>query len=264
MHGLLSDSQFWTPLMSHLAHQLPDNVTQIAYDARGHGSSHRPHRNNDTHLGVLANDLADVIDNSAGAIVLVAHSIGAYVVLEWARYHQRQLRQRVRDVVLFAAASEMPEWTALRRLSPPAATIRWMRRRPVLDSINAAGHAYLSRRLCAMASRAKPGRAQLVPSANPVDPRVTADICTAVTRFSLHPDSERALSHTSVRLVTAAFDRVVPPAQTQRLAQRLPDSHLEAVPDAGHSLPLVEPTAAASVIHAAAVGAMDTAGRAGT
>ncbi|WP_225730999.1 MULTISPECIES: alpha/beta fold hydrolase [unclassified Nocardia] len=250
LHGLLADQSFWQPVIEVATPRISSHASQIAYDARGHGASEWPARHNDTDFAVLADDLATVIDTLPGPVVLVAHSIGCYTVLEHAKRHRSQLC-RVSEIVLFAAAGEEPLWPALRSLRPAAAGLRWMRRRGPLDAVNAAGHAYLAARLRSMAAHAKPGRAQLIPSMHPVDPRVTADICTAVTTFQVGYPLLRELTGVPVRLVTAEFDRVIPPAQTHQLAARMPDAIIDHVATAGHSLPLSDPGRAAAVVEAA-------------
>lgn len=251
VHGLLADASFWGPLAEYLNTRTAGSVRQVAYDARGHGRSARPDHRANTDFGTLAADLACVITSIRGPVVLVAHSVGCFVALEYARFHHEQLRDRIAEVVLFAGSGEQFAWPALKRLAPAAAAVRWMRRRGPLDAINAAGHRYLSRRLCQQASHAKPGRAQLIPSDYPVDPRVTADICTNVVRARLDPATVTALAGVPVRLVVAERDKVVPAAQTQHLADRLRSASVEHIPDTGHSMPMLTPSAAAPAILAA-------------
>ncbi|WP_433717286.1 alpha/beta fold hydrolase (plasmid) [Nocardia sp. CA-084685] len=248
LHGLLADSSFWAPLIEHLTPHVADRARQFAYDARGHGRSDWPRPTATTDFGVLADDLALVIDTISGPVVLVAHSIGGYVVLEYARRHRSQLADRVGEVVMFAVAGEEPDWPALRTFRPAARSLRWMRHRGPLDVINAAGHSYLESKLRSLAAHAKPGRAQLIPSIHPVDPRATADICTNVTVFEVDDDIARSLSAVPVSICTAEFDKVVPPAQSRRVAHRIPGAYLHHIPGAGHSLPLVDPASAAAPI----------------
>ncbi|WP_107661061.1 alpha/beta fold hydrolase [Nocardia suismassiliense] len=248
VHGLLSGTDFWGPLTELLHPQIGSRATQLAFDARGHGRSGWPHRRAKTDFSVLADDLAHVVDSIRGPIVLVAHGIGSFVVLEHARRHPRQVHARLAEVVLFAAAGEEYEGEALRAFKPAAAGVRWMRHRGLLDNVNAAGHRYLSQRLCTLATHAKPGLAQLIPSQSPVDPRVTADLCTHCTTYRLHETTVRTLATSRVRLITAEFDTLVPATQPQQLADRLPGARVEHVAGAGHSLPLTNPQLAAPAI----------------
>lgn len=252
VHGLLADSGFWQPLIDRISHQTDNWATHLAYDARGHGHSSWPDRHAVSDFGALADDLARVIDSARGPVVLVAHSIGCFVALEFARDHSHYLREKVTELVLFAASGEEPEWAALRAFRPAASAVRWMRRQGPLDAINAAAHRYLSRRLCALAAHAKPGRAQLVPSPRAVDPRVTADICTNAVSAELAADTVRALANTPVLLVTAEHDKVVPKEQTARLQIQLPSAWTQHVEEAGHSFPMVKAELAAPIVAAAA------------
>ncbi|WP_433678825.1 alpha/beta fold hydrolase [Nocardia sp. CA-119907] len=247
IHGLLADKTFWEPLIESLMPLTGQWASHIAFDARGHGRSERPHRRSDADFGRLADDLACVIDHVPGQIVLVAHSIGCFTVLEYVGRHRRQA-SRVVDIVLFGASGEEPWWPALRTFRPASAALRWMRRRGPLDAVNAAGHRVLAARLRSLAAHAKPGRAQLIPSTEPVDPRVTADICTAVTKFRLATPMVDGLNEIRVQLITAEYDRVVPAAQTQYLATRISGAVLYHLEDAGHSMPLSDPDRAAAAI----------------
>lgn len=251
LHGLLADATYFDNLIAELDADaaLAGQVRHVALDTRGHGHSQWPHRHARNDIDALAEDLAAVIDNLHGPIILVAHSLGGFVAQAYARNHPRTFADRVRAVVGFSIAGELPEWRALRPFQKAAAPVRRLRGTR-LDPINAAAHWLMQHRMRALAGRAKPGRAQLVPSADPVDPRVTADFCASVEQFHLDVDTAATIARTSVRLISGQYDVVVPATQTERVAAAT-GAHLTVVDGVGHSLPLSNPALAAGFVRAA-------------
>ncbi|MFE3105354.1 alpha/beta fold hydrolase [Nocardia tengchongensis] len=248
LHGLIASSRFWTPLIGAAAARLGDQVDHVAIDARGHGRSAWPQPRDTSDIAVLADDLAALLDTIATApVVMIAHSIGGHVLLEYARRHRDQFHRHIAAVLLFNAAGERPWWPQLRPFRVAASAIRPLRRTPA-DAVNAWAHAVMQKRMIAMAGRAKPGRAQLVPDLGPVDPRVTADICTAAEAFRLDDAMLDTLGRVRVHVVGAQFDAVVPPDQTRQLAAAIPGARLDIVDRVGHSLPHAHPFIAADLV----------------
>ncbi|MFE2999294.1 alpha/beta fold hydrolase [Nocardia sp. NPDC059246] len=251
LHGLIASSTFWKPLVDVAVDRFADRVDHIRIDARGHGRSAWPHPRATNDIAALADDLAVVFDTVATSpVVAVAHSIGGYVLLEYARRHRDQFHRHIRAVLLFNAAGERPWWPGLRPFRVAAAPIRPLRRTRG-DAVNAWAHRVMQQRMIAMSGRAKPGRSQLVPDQLPVDPRVTADICSAAEVFRIDQAVLAALSRVPVRVVGAEFDAVVPPEQSRHLAQRIPGARLDIVARTGHSLPYAHPQIAAGFVEEA-------------
>jgi pimeloyl-ACP methyl ester carboxylesterase len=92
-HGLASSAGFWGPVASRLATGIPSGACRevVALDARGHGESDRPDDGFD--FATIAADLHGALaalgwDGVGGTRpVLVGHSWGGNVVLEYAALH---------------------------------------------------------------------------------------------------------------------------------------------------------------------------------
>ncbi|MGV9836473.1 alpha/beta fold hydrolase [Nocardia niigatensis] len=257
LHGLLTDGTFWQPLISHAAERLGGRADHIALDARGHGRSQWPRRDVHNGLDTLADDLAALIEHLPTPVVLVAHSLGGFVLLEYARRHPRLFSQRVASVLGFAIAGELPEWAALKTFHRIAAPLRPLRHTR-LDVVNATAHLMMQRRINTLAARAKPGRAQIIPASQPVDPRVTGDVFASLEAFRLDAATAATISRRPVHLIGGDYDAVVPATQLRRLAAQIPGARLTCLKATGHSLPRSQPALAAAFV-GAAVDALTTA-----
>lgn len=256
VHGLLADSNYWTPLACCLYERLGDGITQIAYDQRGHGNSGKPHRRLTTTMHRLAEDLDTVLTQASGSIVLVSHSAGSLLLHAWAeRYPHRAAA--LSGVVMFNGAAEFPEFTRL-----PKAYRIWPQRlhgwrNGPLDCVSAAAAALLERRF----RKANARRRSLEhPAAETrCDARVITDVLAAYSDAYLSKDTEIRMRSVPSFVLAGERDRVVPPAQAIRLAERVWADY-ELVPGVGHSLPHSNPERAAETI----LQALDVAYRADT
>lgn len=251
VHGLMTDSSFWAELVTVLSPRISQCADVVAFDARGHGKSDWPSRRSDTDLEVLANDLASVLNSLPPNVVLVGHSVGGAVISEYARRYPIAYANRVRSLVMCNVAGELPAWRPLHQMFLPATAILRPMRRTLLDPVNVIGHRYVQKRLRKISGRAKVGRAQLVPSTLPVDPRVFADMSTSLIDFQADRTYTHALDQVPVRILAGEFDRVMTPDQTARFADAIHGADLDIIADAGHALPMTHPVIVADAVVAA-------------
>ncbi|MFE3757943.1 alpha/beta fold hydrolase [Nocardia tengchongensis] len=248
VHGLLSDGSYWSPVNEHLHDRVGDDITQITYDQRGHGTSGRPDRRATTTLRHLVDDLDAVLAHASGEVVLVTHSAGSLVAAAYAQHHPTQAAA-LSAMVIFSGGGEFPEFPSL-----PAHYREWPRRvqrirRTRLDALAAGAVDILEKRFRAR-SRRLGSRAPFVCSAHRGDPRVLVDVLAAYRGFALDPDAAALLRSIPTFVIAGERDRVVPPAQSVRFADRI-WADFELVSGAGHSLPHAEPNLAAeAILHA--------------
>jgi lipase len=88
IHGITSNAWAWDPLAHHLA----GAAHVLAIDLRGRGRSHRA----PGPFGIRqhADDIARIVEQIGGPVVVVGHSMGAYVALMAAAHH-RNLVDRI-------------------------------------------------------------------------------------------------------------------------------------------------------------------------
>ncbi|MFX0576237.1 alpha/beta fold hydrolase [Nocardia nepalensis] len=255
IHGLLTDSSYWTPLIEHLDQRLDGGISQIVYDQRGHGASEWPTRSARTTLQQLAYDLDVVLAHASGAVILAAHSAGSLVAHAYVKHHPERAAA-LSGLVLFNGACEFPEFPSLPQyfLRIPA-RLRGLRHGR-LDSVAAAGHAMLERRF---RSRSKQlgSKAPLIAGDRRGDPRVLADILHGYHEHVLEPATAVAMRSIPSFVLSAERDRVVPSNQSLRLADAIWADY-EMIPGAGHSLPHADPeTAGAAILQALEVAYRD-------
>ncbi|MFE2999752.1 alpha/beta fold hydrolase [Nocardia sp. NPDC059246] len=245
VHGLLSDGSYWSPVVEHVHSRLGDTITQIAYDQRGHGISGRPDRRSATTLRHLVDDLDAVLAHASGEVILVTHSAGSLVAAAYAQHHPTQA-SALSALVIFSGGGEFPEFPSLapRYRELPRRVQRL--RRTHLDAVSVAIIAFFERRFRAL-SRRLGSRAPLVCGARRGDPRVLADVLAAYGEFTLHGEAAALLRGIPTFVIAGERDRVVPPTQSARLAERIWADY-ELVPGVGHSLPHAQPGRAADAI----------------
>ncbi|WP_280335706.1 alpha/beta fold hydrolase [Nocardia wallacei] len=245
IHGLLCDRHYWTPVTARVHERLDGRITQIAYDQRGHGDSGRPHRRDHTTLHRLADDLDTVLAQATGSVILVAHSAGALVAGAYATHH-RARACALSGLVLFNAGGEFPEFPCLpthfRTLSRRIHRLR----RGRFDAVAALAATVLEHRF-RRASHRLGSKAPLATGERRTDPRVSADVLEAYRGFHLDTEVAVDLRRVPSFVYAGERDRVVPPSQTVRLADKL-WADFETIPAAGHSLPRSDPDRAAAAI----------------
>ncbi|MFW5469191.1 alpha/beta fold hydrolase [Knoellia sp. CPCC 206435] len=225
----------------------------VLWDQRSHGESEVSEIENCT-IDQLAHDLRAVIDATCpeGPLVLVGHSMGGMTTMAMTRHHPELVRDRVVAVAFIATAAGGEGLTDLgfgplvgrvigqvgpRLLSQLAPHQRWLA--PVrrlgrnLEDVIVDRFSYDS-----------PVSEGLI--------RFTADLILA-TRFEVmavfiqaiqtHDElaTLTALVDTEVLVVNGEGDRLTPPAQSEKIVERLPGSEHVIVRDAGHLIMLEHP-----------------------
>ncbi|MEU2258101.1 alpha/beta fold hydrolase [Nocardia xishanensis] len=229
VHGMLSDARYWAPLVDHLHARLDGAITQIVYDQRGHGGSRRSAGGVGMGLAVFVEDLDAVVAHAPGAVVLVAHSVAISLVTAWVeRYPQRA--RALAGLVLFNGCPDFP---------------------PRLPSVMSTGRA-TRRRFRRRAQRA----VELLSSgiADPVaceaDLDVALDVLAAYGRLRLTEDAVGTLRTIPTWVLAGRGDPVVAAGSAERFAEQIWADY-DSVPEAGHSLPYVNPVRAAEPVLAA-------------
>ncbi len=98
IHGITSNAWAWDPLAHHLA----GAAHVLAVDLRGRGRSH--HAPGPFGIRQHANDIARIVEQVGGPVVVAGHSMGAYVALMAAANH----RNLVDRVVLVDGGTPLP------------------------------------------------------------------------------------------------------------------------------------------------------------
>ncbi|WP_405135454.1 alpha/beta fold hydrolase [Nocardia sp. NBC_01388] len=245
VHGLLCDGHYWAPVTQCLHNRLGGDITQIVYDQRGHGLSGRPDHRTATTLRHLVDDLDAVLAHATGQVVLVTHSAGSLLAAAYAQFHPTHAAA-LSAMVLFGGAGEFPEFPSLpkhyRELIKKLPQLRHTR----LDTVAAAAAALAERRFRDV-SRRLGSKAHLVCGAHRGDARVMTDVMGAYSNFALSPEVAATLRQLPTFVIAGERDRIVPPAQSVRLADKIWADY-ELVPGAGHSLPHTQPDRAADTI----------------
>ncbi|MFE7743259.1 alpha/beta fold hydrolase [Nocardia sp. NPDC057455] len=105
VHGHCLRTESWFYLRDLLLRQWGSDTRMVFYDHRGHGESGVAHPSTYT-IEQLGHDLDTVLRTVAptGPVILVGHSMGAMVVLAYARLHPEAIGTRIAGVGLLAAA----------------------------------------------------------------------------------------------------------------------------------------------------------------
>ncbi|WP_162272711.1 alpha/beta fold hydrolase [Nocardia lijiangensis] len=229
VHGMLADSRYWTPLVEHLHARLDGAITQIVYDQRGHGHSPRPTGGGGMGLAVFLEDLDTVVAHAPGAVVLVAHSVAISLATAWvARYRPRA--RTLAGLVLFNGCPDFP---------------------PRLPSVMSAGRATrrrFLRRGQRVADLLSSGIADAVAGEGNLD--AALDVLAAYGRLPLTEDATSTLRSIPTWVLAGREDPVVAAGSAARLAEQI-WADFDSVPDAGHSLPFIDPVRAAAPVLAA-------------
>ncbi|MFC9968017.1 alpha/beta fold hydrolase [Nocardia ignorata] len=106
VHGHCLHTESWAHLREQLRTRWSSDTKMVFYDHRGHGESGHAHHDTYT-IDQLAADLDAVLRTiaPAGPVVLVGHSMGAMVLLAYARLYPETIGTRVTGVGLIAGAA---------------------------------------------------------------------------------------------------------------------------------------------------------------
>jgi pimeloyl-ACP methyl ester carboxylesterase len=246
VHGHCLRAESWSYLRARLLGQWGDDTRMVFYDHRGHGESGVAHPSTYT-IEQLGHDLDTVLRTVAptGPVILVGHSMGAMVLLAYARLHPEAIGTRVVGVGLLAAAANGITEVGLARL---------LNRRAVASLLAAVTRAprvlqaskLLTRRLFAPIMR------EADFGARKVNPRIAA-LATAMMNdtplltmagflHSLITFDETATLHRlgaiPALVLAGSADIIFPFAHSVALASQLAGSELVRLEGAGHSVML--------------------------
>ncbi|MEV6390897.1 alpha/beta fold hydrolase [Nocardia xishanensis] len=106
VHGHCLHTESWSFLREELTRQWGDTIRMVFYDHRGHGASGVAHPSTYT-IDQLGHDLDAVLRTvtPVGPVVLIGHSMGAMVLLAYARLFPEAIGTRVVGVGLIAGAA---------------------------------------------------------------------------------------------------------------------------------------------------------------
>ena len=233
IHGITLQACIWSPQL----HQLADRYRVLAVDVRGHGRSSA----GTDGFGrlVAAEDLATVLEHfDLRDAVVVGHSMGGMILMEFAGAHRDVLAERVAGLVFMDTAAFALAPSPLLR----PAKVLGQRALARLD----AGHPVPQRPMgdddlsWVLTRLAFGGR----PSGRAVDEtrRCGSEMEQAAVMACgvdlLHHDARRALVGltTPCLILVGSRDLLTPVFAARRIARLIPSARLEILPGAGHQL----------------------------
>ncbi|MGW6119464.1 alpha/beta fold hydrolase [Nocardia sp. NPDC055165] len=244
VHGHCLHTESWSFLREHLLREWDADARMVFYDHRGHGESGHAHHTTYT-IDQLATDLDAVLRAVAptGPLVLVGHSMGAMVVLAYARLYPAAIGHRVAGIGLIAGAAGGITEAGLGRL---------LNRHAVASLQRAVVHAPQVMQASKRLSRwiFAPLIREASTGTRRVNPRVAA-IATAVLNETalltmsgflsslLDFDEAHTLPHFGdlpALVLSGSADLMVPFAHSVVLASQLAGAELVRVEGAGHSV----------------------------
>jgi pimeloyl-ACP methyl ester carboxylesterase len=241
-HGFSLTQDAW----HYQRRDLPGRYRCVFFDQRGHGRSGRP-RKHDYSLPALAGDLKAVLDwTGEERVVVIAHSMGGIAALQLAEQFPGELGGRVAGLVLVgstyvdtvrgmtAAVSAWGAAWAQRTLITGA--FRFMGQDPArAQQLRRRGSdlGYLGTRLFGFGSNPSPSQVAFVDrTLAGTDVEVWTKVFPSLIDFDLS-ESLEAVSVPAL-IATGDKDRLTPPAAARFMAEKIRDSRLLILEDAGH------------------------------
>jgi len=238
VHGWTNDRRIWAPvarLLSERGHRV------VLYDQRGHGQS-KPGTDGLT-IDAIGADMATVVRYlDAETVVIAGHSMGGMAAQAFAIESPEDLRDRVAAVALVSTAS-----TDLGARGPSA-----------LFAPRVLGSALTNRlvgntRLGPVLVRGTMGRKATLTNLRAMyetfvetEPATRAAFYDAMAAMDL--SEGLADVDVPVLVVSGKRDQLVPHKNSRRLAELINGARFEAVPGAGHMLPLETPDLLADLL----------------
>lgn len=237
LHGFLLDSSIWAHQFRDLAHQR----RVIAIDHRAHGKSL---------AGVgapgirrLAADLAAVLEEmDLSDVLLVGHSMGGMVALQFALDSRKAMRNRVAGIVLASTLAgpflQLPGWGALARVGAPvSARAVLLAGRLGVPGVLSHDLRYWVSRL-AFGSDARPAQVRFVEALHTTtSSRTLAGLLPSLALFDVF--AGLGSIEEPVLVVVGSHDRLTPPRAARRMAGALPHAQLAELARCGH-MPMIE------------------------
>lgn len=201
----------------------------LAPDLRGLGDSGASE--GPTPMARFAEDLAALLRGlKVGPVVLVGHSMGGYVALAF----QEGFPDLLGGLVLVGtrAGADTPETAAKRRASA--------------EKVGAEGVGFIVADMAPKmlaADNRDPGMARQVRAL--MAPSSAQGVASALLGMADRPDATPRLGQIRVPtlVITGAEDTVIPPSESELLAQAIPRAQLEIIPQAGHLVAFEQPEA---------------------
>ncbi len=245
IHGITLQAGVWSPQL----HQLADRYRVLALDVRGHGRS----RAGEDGFGrkIAARDVASVLDHfDLHGTVIVGHSMGGMILMEFAADFPEELDQRVAGLVFMDTAA----YQLLPRPALPIAQALGRRLKLRLES----GRPIPQRQFGEddaswVAARLAFGAR---PSAKAVDQvrRYLTEVPPSTSMPSgidlLDHDAREALgaTHTPSMVMVGSRDLLTPVFAARRIARFLPHARFEVLAGAGHQLMQERPHQVAALL----------------
>ena len=245
IHGITLQAGIWAPQLRELA----DRYRVVAMDVRGHGQSRAGREGFGRRIA--ARDVATVLEQlDLRDAVIVGHSMGGMILMEFAGDHADVLDERVAGVVFMNTAA----YEILPRAVLPAARAvgrrvrtRFEAGRPVPE--RPIGEDDLSWLIARGAFGARP-------SAKAVDQlrRYLGEVPQSTSLPSwidlLDHDAREALgaTRTPSMILVGSRDLLTPVRAARRIAEFLPHARLEVLPGAGHQLMQERPAEVAHLL----------------
>lgn len=223
IHGFPFNRAVWQPQVDAFRAR----YRVIAPDLRGFGESET--LSSVSTMAQFADDVHTLLNHlHSGPVVLIGHSMGGYVALAFVRQYPAMLRGLM--LVGTRSGADTPETAAGRR-----ATARKVKTEGVDVVVDAMAPKMLSPKNSdiAMASRVR----ELMSHATPTG------VSGALLGMAERPDSTQLLSKISVPtlIVAGADDMIIPPIESEKLADTIKEAQLKIIPDAGHLVTFEKP-----------------------
>ena len=199
----------------------------IAPDLRGLGESES---RSDTSMAQYAQDIHALLTQlGTGPVVLIGHSMGGYVVFEFARQFSGMLRGLV--LVGTKSGADTAEAAAGRR-----ATAEKVAKEGPIVVVDAMAAKMLS------AKNSDPTMATRVRAF--MSPSRPDGVIAALHAMAQRSDSTDSLAKIRVAtlVITGGDDTIIPPSESEKLAAGIQGAQLTVIPDAGHLVGFEKPT----------------------
>ncbi|MBV8979787.1 MAG: alpha/beta fold hydrolase [Acidimicrobiia bacterium] len=238
VHGWTNDRRIWAPVARLLVER---GHRVVLYDQRGHGAS-RPGRDGLT-IEALGSDMAAVLEHlDIRDAVVAGHSMGGMAAQAFAIEHPDVLSKRVAAVALVS--------TACSDLAMPGPANRLA---PLVLGSRLASRSVSSSRLGPFLVRRTMGRKATLSNLKAMQDTFAATKPSARAGFyraMAAMDLSEGLADVDVPVVviSGTRDALVPHANARRLTEIINGAHFEALPDAGHMLPLERPDQVADLL----------------
>lgn len=202
IHGIGSSTKMWTDTVK----LLPNNVRIVAVDLLGFGSSPKPHWKTYSAYAQANNLVATMLTlRLSGPIIIVGHSLGSLVAVEFARRYRLAVRSLVLVSPPFYKHDSGEKWLFLQR-------------RRVLRAVHGAmdAHPGASERLLKLLSRYNLADKGFNPD-NVDLPAYLATLETAIINQTTLRDVKRLKC--PIRIITGKLDPLVPERNVSELAK---------------------------------------------